>query len=475
MQRKDCTKSIQAIVLAAGKSTRFKTKKSKLLFTICGQPMILYPLRELEKLSIPVTLVLGHQKDIIKKEMERFKVKNCTFSLQKQQIGTGHAVASSQPFWEKDNILILNGDTPLLTQNILKSFIKNHYEQKASVSFCSSMVINPTGYGRVIQNDKHYKIVEEKNCAEKEKEVRCINAGIYIISKKFLEENINTIKQNSVTGEFYIVDLIKQACEQNLKVVHYSVPYDNVRGVNTLQELWSVEQIKRSEFIRHWMAKGVQFELAQSIHIDMNVTIGPGSFIGTGVHLLGNTKIGNECCVNAFSIVENTIIGNETKIHSHSIIQDSIIGKNAHIGPFARLRENVTIGDNAELGNFVEVKQTTVGNNSKAKHLTFLGDAKIGENVNIGAGTITCNFNGKEKNQTKIGDNSFIGSNNTLIAPLEVGEKAYTAGGSTITKNVPSKHFAIGRVEQITKENLNKKNKKKDTEKIFKAAIKAEQ
>jgi bifunctional UDP-N-acetylglucosamine pyrophosphorylase/glucosamine-1-phosphate N-acetyltransferase len=241
------------------------------------------------------------------------------------------------------------------------------------------------------------------------------------------------------------------ASQEKLGVKTVSVPYDLVRGVNTLQDLWGVEQIKRSEFIKLWMAEGVRFELAQSIHIDINVKIGAGSFIGTGVHLLGNTVIGEECFVGAFTIIEDTIIAENTTIHSHSVIQHSTIGSNVHVGPFARLRQNVTVGNDVQIGNFVEVKTATIGEASKVKHLSYLGDATLGAGVNIGAGTVTCNYDGVKKSETVIEDGAFVGSNNTLIAPIAVGKNAYTAAGSVVNTDVPEDALAIGRTRQENK------------------------
>ncbi len=443
----------QAIVLAAGKATRFKTKKTKLLFNICGRSMILYPLKVLESLRIPMTIVLGYQADEVQVEIENANIPQVDFVIQEEQLGTGHAVACTQSTWVEENILIMYGDTPLVPKELIHNLILQHKETNAALTFCTTMVIDPTGYGRILEKDGKIEIVEEKNCTEDQRAINRINVGIYVATKSFLESNINKLQKNPETGEIYLVDLVKMACDQGLIIDTYQVPFDDVRGVNNLQELWSVEQIKRSEFIKHWMARGVRFELAQSIHIDIDVEISPGSFIGTGVHLLGNTKIGEECFIGAFTIVENTIVGDHVTIFSHSVIQDSVIGNEVEIGPFARVREHANIGNDVCIGNFVEIKKTTIGDHTKTKHLTYLGDAEIGQSVNIGAGTIICNFNGAKKMQTIIEDNAFIGSNNTLIAPLHIGKGAYTAGGSTITEDVPSQGLAIGRAKQENKLN----------------------
>ena len=447
----------RAIVLAAGRSTRFKTKKTKLLFNICGRSMVLYPLKALEALGIPMTIVLGYQAEEVRKEIEAAHIPQASYVIQKEQRGTGHAVACSQDTWDQDTILILYGDVPLLTEELIEALLSEHHATSSVVTFCTSFMLDPTGYGRVIEEDNGFRIVEERNCSPEELLISKINAGIYAVNRKFLTDAIAKLYSNEITGEIYLVDIVKMACDQGLPVRTFSVPYDNVRGVNTLQELWSVEQIKRSEFIRYWMSEGVRFELAQSIHIDINVKIGAGSFIGTGVHLLGNTVIGEECFVGAFTIIENTTIGNYTNIHSHSVIQDSKIGCDVHVGPFARLRHQVELGNEVLIGNFVEVKATKVGDQTLTKHLTYLGDAIIGKEVNIGAGTIICNYDGIQKRQTVIDDHAFIGSNNTLIAPLHIGKGAYTAGGSTITENVPAGSLAIGRSKQELKAGYAKK------------------
>lgn len=456
--------NVKAVVLAAGRSTRFKTKKSKLSYTICGRPMVMYPICALDLLEIPITVVLGYQADVIRKIIEGYKVKNVSFVVQKDQLGTGHAVSCSGETWgEFDDILIMNGDMPLISPELIQDIISAHKESRATLTFVSAMVLDPSSYGRVYENDGKYSIIEDKDCSMDERQISKVNVGIYIINRSWLEKNIESVKK-SASGEFYLTDLVKLASDQNLKIKDVSVPFDYVRGVNNFQELWNAEQIRRSEFIKHWMAEGVRFEMAQSIHVDIDVKIGHGSFIGTGVHLLGNTVIGEDCFIGAFSIVENTTIGENTVIHSHSVIQDSQIGGDVHVGPFARLRSNVAIGNNVQIGNFVEIKNTEIGDNSKTKHLTYIGDAKIGKSVNVGAGTITCNYDGANKFKTVIEDDAFVGSNNTLIAPLNIGKGAYTAGGSTITKDVPAGGLGIGRSRQENKNDYAQKiiDKKKD-------------
>ena len=413
--------------------------------------MILYPLRALEAHNIPITLILGHQAEEVEAAVRAANTKDVSVVLQKEQLGTGHAVLCSKDTWDADNILILYGDMPLLSKELIAQLMNEHTRSGAAITMSTAYVLDPTGYGRVIEHEGTLEIVEEKNCTAEQRLVNCINAGVYVMRRDFLESHITKLSKNPLTGELYLTDLVAMASQEKLGIKAVSVPYDLVRGVNTLQDLWGVEQIKRSEFIKYWMAEGVRFELAQSIHIDIGVKIGAGSFIGTGVHLLGKTIIGEECFVGAFTIIEDTTIADNTTIHSHSVVQHSTIGSNVHVGPFARLRQNVTVGNDVQIGNFVEVKTATIGEATKVKHLSYLGDATLGVGVNIGAGSVTCNYDGVKKSETVIEDGAFVGSNNTLIAPIVVGKNAYTAAGSVVNADVPEDALAIGRTRQENK------------------------
>lgn len=260
------------------------------------------------------------------------------------------------------------------------------------------------------------------------------------------------LKKNKTTKEFYITDLIDIASKKNLPIATTTAPFDQIRGINTFEELWAAEQIKRAELIKHWMNNGVRFSFAQNIHIDRAVSIGSGSFIGCGVQLLGNTKIGKNCTINAFSLLDNATLGSQVVIKSHSVIENARIDTQTQVGPFTHVRENTHIKSHAIIGNFVETKNSTIGHHSKAKHLTYLGDAIIGSQVNIGAGTITCNYDGVKKEKTTIEDKAFIGSNNSLVAPVTIHKNAYTAAGSVITDDVPINALAIARVRQTNKD-----------------------
>lgn len=444
---------LQAIVLAAGKAKRFKTGRTKLLEKICGQEMILYATKMLEQLKIKTTIVVGHQKNDIQRIITDHHADTILFAHQEKQLGTGHAVLCTKEHWQSENILVLNGDMPLITEEIIIELYQQHSQSKAAISFVISHLDHPNhSYGRVIKHADQITIVEAKDFKGDPNDHCWINAGIYLINKNFLEKYIEKIESNNANNEFYLTDLVGIASDQSLSVKTVSAPFDRIRGVNNLEELWVAEQIKRAELVKYWMHNGVRFIRAQDVHLDANVTIGAGSCIVGSVYLEKGTKIGKNCTIKEYTRIENTQIGDNTTIHSHCVITDSYINQHANIGPFAHLRTDTIVEQNSTIGNFVEIKKSIVGENSQARHLAYLGNATIGKNVNIGAGTITCNHNGFTKKQTIIKDNAFIGSNNTLVAPLIIGEHAFTAAGSTITNDVPKETVAFGRTKQINKE-----------------------
>lgn len=450
--------STQAVILAAGKSTRFNTGRTKLLEKLCGQEMILFTTKLIESLKFPSIIVLGHEAEAIKKVVVAHHPE-ITIAYQREQKGTGDAVASSKHFWHADHILVLNGDTPLITDTIINELQAKHISSDADVSFVVSHGDYPvtTGYGRVVEENDNVKIVEAKDFTGNVNDSCCINGGIYIFKRSFLEAYLPTLTTQNANNEFYLTDLIEKA----QKVTTLVVPFDNIRGINTLKELWTAEQIKRSELISMWMERGVRFHAAQAVHVDVNITIGKGTIISYGAHIINGSSVGQNCNIEPFSILSHSTIGDDVTIYSHSVINDSTIESNAQIGPFAHIRNKSTIKQTAVVGNFVELKATALGFGSKAKHLAYLGDTLIGQQANIGAGTITCNHNGITKNQTTIEDFAYIGSNSTLVAPVTIGKSAYTAAGSVITKQVPADALAIARAYQINKEGYASKLRKK--------------
>lgn len=445
--------NIQALILAAGKAKRFKTNTSKLLQKLCGQEMVLYITKALSELNIETAAIVGYQKEAVIDIIKQHHGESVTFISQEKQEGTGHAVLCSKHVWNKDLILILNGDMPLVTSKIIQQIYEKHRATNATITLAVAHDIDPSGaYGRIVQTGNKLAIVEAKEFTGDIEDHPFINAGIYLVQREFLETAITTLNRSTVSNEFYLTDIVKIASDADKIITPVIVPFDCVRGINNFKELWAAEQILRSELINHWMLEGVRFTLPHTNHLDNSVTIGSGSIIQSGVQLFGNTHIGNNCHIHSFSVLNNATLEDNVTVLPHTVIDNSIIKTDALVGPYAHIHSNTIIGEHATVGNFAETKKSTLGAHSKVKHLSYLGDASVGEHVNIGAGSITCNYDGKNKHTTTIENNVFIGSNNTLVAPITIHSGAYTAAGSVITEDVPANALAIARSRQTNKE-----------------------
>lgn len=346
--------NIQAIVLAAGKATRFNTGTTKLTQKICGQEMVLYLTKLLAHLKIPTTLVVGYQKEQVMETVKRQHGQDVSFVVQEEQLGTGHALMCTKNQWQNENLLILNGDMPLIAQDIIQGLYDKHCQTQAVMSFVVAHSEDPAGYsyGRVIQIDGSLQIVEAKHFDGDPHEHCFVNAGVYIVSRSFLEQAISEIKKNEKSREFYLTDLVQIASNHKKTVSTTLAAFDRIRGVNDLQELWAAEQIKRSELIRYWMSKGVRFTMPQAVHLDVQVSIGAGTTIGGGVHLVGSSTIGNNCAIGAFSSLSEVTIGNQATIEPHCVISDTTIGAHAHIGPFAHLHNQAVVKEHAHIESF---------------------------------------------------------------------------------------------------------------------------
>lgn len=450
----------QAFIFAAGKSTRFNTGKTKLVEKVCGQELIIYPIKLLKKLAIPTTIVVGHQKELVTPAISRY-FDDINIIEQSEPLGTGHATKMTRNEWNKKYILLMKGDVPLLTTQMIEGLFEQHIKDNATLTFMAAHNDNPTGftYARVdTSNENSITIIRPHEIPqEKLQDYCCVNGGVMVVNREFLELAVDKIKQREYTNEYHMSDFINIASAEQKKVSMYTVPFDYVRGINNFQELWAAEQIKRAELIRYWMDRGVRFTTPQSVHMDLDVQIGVGTFIGCGAHVLSGTTIGKNCIISSSSMIEFSTIGDNVTVHPNTIVRGSTIADNAQVGPFAHIQEGTIIGEHAHVGNFVETKRTTIGAHSKAKHLSYLGDATIGSKVNIGAGTITCNYDGKQKHATIIKDYACIGTNNSLVAPVTINERAFTAAGSVITQDVPEDALAIGRARQVNKEGFSKK------------------
>lgn len=330
--------NVQAVMLAAGKSTRFKAKKTKLVHPICGRPMVLWPLKEFESMGMPMTVVLGHQADVVRQEIIDAGVEQVFFVVQNEQRGEGHAVACSRDTWKRDTIMIMYGDNPLITADVLYGFLHEHYAQQATVSFCSTKALNPAGYGRIVSLEQGFSIVEDRDCSQAQKQITDVNAGIYAFEREFLDQYVNRFGVDNSAERVELVDLVRLASEQGFTVVQHIVPFDCTRGVNSLQDLCVAEAIKRQELVRKWMIRGVQFETDKDVFLDADVVIGSGSWIGAGVHVKGQSVVGQDCSIEPYSIIENVTIGDNTTIHSHAVIKNSTILGNLDIDPFSNIQ-----------------------------------------------------------------------------------------------------------------------------------------
>jgi len=441
----------QAVILAAGKSSRFRSEKNKLLTTMCGQELILYPITALIACTIPMVCVVGHKKEELRETINKH-YSSIKYIEQLEQKGTGHAVACALPLLTSEHILIINGDMPLITQELIRTLCDMHITRNATLSFVVSHVPSTTqhAYGRVIRDNASIKIIEARDFTGTHNYP--INAGIYCIKRSFLEKTLTLLTPNNSAGELYITDLIHEANMRREIIETVEAPFEIIQGVNTLEELSHATRVQQLALCKFWLHNGVYIENPDTTYLDVTISLGEGTSLAPGVSIKGNTVIGKNCSIGAYSLLHNAHLDNNIIVHPHTVIYDSHLQQETVVGPFAHIRGHSTLAKKAIIGNFVEVNKTTLGIGSKAKHLSYLGNATIGSSVNIGAGTITCNYDGHAKHQTIIEDNAFIGSNSSLVAPVTIGAHAMIGAGSVITENVPAYALALARSRQVNKE-----------------------
>ncbi len=443
---------IATIILAAGKGTRMKSETVKVLHPILGLPMLHYSIDlSLNGVKAEKTVVVvGHQAARIREVLKDSKV---DFALQKEQLGTGHAVLQTLPFLRSfsGTVLILCGDVPLVKMETLRSFIDSYKKNKSVLSVLTAVVEEPFGYGRILRNPGGWleKIVEEKDASKKERSIREINTGIFCVNAGFLKHGLREIGKENAQGEYYLTDLVEIAKRKGLRCsAHIAADPMEVMGINTRVDLAIANEKLRQEKLKELMISGVTVLDPKTTYVDRAVEVGKDTLLYPNCHLQGRTKIGERCIVEPGSKISDSIIGNNVTIRSNSVITESKVDEGVSIGPFAHLRPLSEVKAKAKIGNFVEVKKSIIGRGSKANHLTYIGDSLVGEDVNIGAGTITCNYDGFEKYQTIIGNRVFVGSNVELVAPVKVGNGASIGAGTTVTKNVPEGALAISRIRQ---------------------------
>lgn len=462
MNRKN--KNLHIVILAAGLGKRMKSSQAKVLHQISSRPIAWYVLNTARKLKPEkIVVVIGNQAAEVQKALAGEKVH---FALQKKQLGTAHAVLKAKKHLRTSDgtLLVLNGDLPLITVDVLRSLIKAHTKNDSDLSIITTHLDHPEGYGRIIRGSHEdiKEIVEEKDATPDQKSIREINCGIYCAKPYPFFQALKRIKTHNIQREYYLPDAVKIMLQKGQKVsaLFYSKG-EEVLGINTRSELSSTARILNKRTIDHWMESGVTILDPETTYIDSKVTIGKDTTIYPNVHIEQKTTIGKNCLIYPGCHIVDSTIGDQSEILNYSVITSSKIGRKVRIGPFAHLRPGSIIGHGAKIGNFVEVKKSRIGKGSKASHLSYLGDSVIGSGVNIGAGTITCNYDGFKKYKTILEDNVFVGSNTQFIAPVKVGKGSYVGAGSTITRNVPPDSLAIARTRQKNIKGWASKRKKK--------------
>jgi len=448
------------IILAAGKGTRMKSEKAKVLHEIGGKSLLYYVLEASRKLEADKTIiVVGHQANTVK---EAFSGKDVIFVEQKEQLGTGHAVMQAEKVLKgfKGNILILSGDVPLITLETLKGLIDVHRKNRATLTVLTAEPENPYGYGRIIKDAKGNikKIVEEKDASAVEKKVREINTGIYCVASEFLFKALKEITPKNVQKEYYLTDIVGIAVKSRKKATtHKTADFKEVMGINSRLELAEAELIQRTSTLKGLMKNGVTIIDPACTYISSSVKISADTIIFPGAMISGETAIGSGTLIGPGCIISDAKIGDGVNIKAYSVIDKSEIEDGAFIGPMAHVRPESVIKKGAHIGNFVEVKTSQIGEGSKAPPLPCIGAATIGKGVNIGAGTITCNYDGVKKHQTVIEDDVFVGSDTQLVAPVRIGKGSLIGAGTTVTEDVPEGSLVLSRVRQLTKKGMAKK------------------
>jgi len=442
------------LILAAGKATRFKSEHSKMLHRLAGRFLGEYCVQAAQGAGPDcLYMIIGHEREAVRKAFAR---PGLVFIEQTGQLGTGHAVMMARPELEKcasPRVVALVGDAPLLRSETLLELVETHRQTHAAATILTTRLENPTGYGRIVRAGRRVRsIVEEKVATTAQKRIREINSGILCFSRTHLLEHLEELAAENAQKEYLLTDLVEIFNRHRLKVATFPVADSReVLGVNDRLELAQIEKLLRLRKAEALMREGVTVVDPQATYIDAEVEAGPDTVIEPGASLLGRTRLGSDCHIQSYCTITDSSLADRVIVRPCSVISNSEIASGATIGPFARLRQGAVIEENARIGNYVEVKKSRVGRGTKALHLTYLGDATLGENANIGAGTITCNYDGVKKNPTVIEDGVFIGSGNMLVAPVRIGKGSYTAAGSTINEDVPPDSLAIARSPQVTK------------------------
>ena len=457
MSQESKEQRVTAIILAAGKGTRMKTTLPKVLHPVAGLPMILRPIAVCYECGIEdIRIVVGHGKELVTRVITPT---GALAFVQMAQLGTGDAVKSADIESLDGTVLILNGDHPLLTADDIKSFVREFRDSKAALAVVSTELPDPGSFGRIVRHKGDLRaIVEAKDASADTLEIKEVNTGIYVVKSEILQEYLGEIKSYNKQNEYYLTDLVGVCQENGEKVVAIKGSAHVAFGVNSQKELSQASKMVFKKKVEALQEAGVIIIDAEATYIEDSVEVGSAAVLYPGVYLKGKTKIASYCVIEPHCMIIDSEIGEHTEVKASSYIEGAKIGKQCAIGPFARLRPETELADEVKIGNFVETKKVKLAKGVKASHLTYLGDAEVGENTNIGCGTITCNYAvDKKKYKTVIGKDVFVGSDSQFVAPVTVGDGAVIGSGSTITKNVPAGALAVARAHQVVKENYTKK------------------
>ncbi len=443
--------TVGAIILAAGKGTRMRSKRAKVLHPVCGRPIVSYVISAVEALS-PAEVILVVSDPAVPEAL--FK-EGLTFVEQPEPLGTGHALLQAKGRATAQTLLVLPGDLPLLTSDVLAELVERHEGSGADLTVLSMIVPAPGSYGRIVRDSegRPVRIVEARDASSDELGITEVNTGIYCMKNEdFLWEALSGLGADNAQREYYLTDLVALYAQAGRHVSAVAAPeLDTVMGVNSQSELARAERLMRGRIAEALMDRGVRIIDPESTYLEPDVEVGRDTVIHPGTHLRGATTIGEDCEIGPDAWIEDSTVEGGCRVR-YSVLENARVREGSSVGPYAHLRPGADIGPNVRIGNFVEVKASRIRQGTKAGHLTYIGDAEIGEGVNIGAGTITCNYDGKTKHRTVIGDRSFIGSNTSLVAPLTIGKGTVIGAGSTITEDVPPGTLAIGRARQVIKE-----------------------
>jgi bifunctional UDP-N-acetylglucosamine pyrophosphorylase / glucosamine-1-phosphate N-acetyltransferase len=448
---------VAIVIMAAGRGTRLKSKHPKVLHEVGGKPLLAHVVAAATQVVPPkdVIAVIGYEAERVRQAVSHTGI---NFVLQEPQKGTGHALmVAREALVPYDHVLVLSGDAPMITAETIRKLRDFHVSQDPAMTLLSALLADPTGYGRVLRKSAKSQqvlaVVEQRSATPQQLKIGEINSGFYGFEVKTLFRHIDKLSTNNPHGEFYLTDMAEVLRRSKEQVVAVSVDHpDDILGANSRSELVELDRRMRCAKARELMEQGVTILNPQSCVIDADVQVGSDTVIEPFVQLRGNTRIGSDTRIGSFSVIYSCVIGDEVTVQNGCVLEHSEVKSRAVLGPYSHLRPGCEICEGAHVGNFVEMKKTRLGRGSKANHLTYLGDTDVGEGVNVGAGTITCNYDGVHKHKTIIEDGVFIGSDSILVAPIRIGKGAYVAAASCLTEDVPSDSLALARARQITKE-----------------------